>query len=274
VSTQLRLILLGPTALISAVLAVGFGLQLAWAAALLPWDAGRLTLVFLASILASIAAGALWIMVSGEAAAIPAGALNLAVMMGGLAILMFTAVQPPAAPDLRLYGAGAAVLAVANLAVFGWLVRSPIPDNDTLPRLVRASFVVFTGVLVAVGGALILGTPGVMPWPLDRELSVLIGVIFFSDAFYFLYAVLRPVWPAARAQLWSFLVYDAVLIVPLAGHLGTVPPELRTNLLVYLAILGYSGLLAVYYLFVDHRSAIWARQRQSRVDGIESARLP
>ncbi len=53
----------------------------------------------------------------------------------------------------------------------------------------------------------------------------------------------------AKAQLWSFLAYDVVLIGPLVEHyIDGVAEELRTNVVVYLAVLVYSAILAMYYL--------------------------
>jgi hypothetical protein len=96
-----------------------------------------------------------------------------------------------------------------------------------------------------------------MPWPLDPDTSVVFGWIFFGDAFYFADAVWRPHWHSARAQLWSFLGYDAVLIGPLLAHLGRVEPELRLNLIVYLLVLVYSTALGVYYLLINERTRGW-----------------
>jgi hypothetical protein len=42
-----------------------------------------------------------------------------------------------------------------------------------------------------------------------------------------------------------------VLIVPFLGLLNTVKPERFINLVVYTAVLIYSGGLAVYYLFIN-----------------------
>jgi hypothetical protein len=67
---------------------------------------------------------------------------------------------------------------------------------------------------------------------------------------------LRPSWPFSRAQLWSFLAYDLVLIGPLVAHIRAVPPELLSNLLIYIAILVYSGGLAIYYLFLNRATRV------------------
>jgi K+-sensing histidine kinase KdpD len=118
---------------------------------------------------------------------------------------------------------------------------------------VRISFWIFSVTLLLAGGALILRLP-VFPWTLNPDSSVIFGCIFLGDAFYFLYGLLRPRWHNAFGQLLSFLAYDLVLIVPFVALVKTVKPELLLNLVVYIAVLLYSGALAVYYLFINSRT--------------------
>jgi len=59
-------------------------------------------------------------------------------------------------------------------------------------------------------------------------------------------------WSNAAGQLCSFLATDLVLIVPFLRALPRVAPEFRTGLIVYTIVMVYSGLLAIYYLFI-HR---------------------
>jgi hypothetical protein len=150
------------------------------------------------------------------------------------------------------------VVAVLSVWLFFWGHRQPIDTRQPTPRVVRLSFLLFAVVLVMTGGALILRTPNILPWPPRVETGSLIGIIFFSDAFYFLYGLLRPYWPYARTQLWSFLAYDLVLIGPLAAFLPSVQPNLQVNLIVYLAVLIYRGALAVYYLLINKATRITA----------------
>src|SRR5439155_24178061 len=71
-----------PATLILFVLVSGFLAQVSWATDLWPWPAKPLSYIFIASILAAIAVPMLWIALTGEAAAIRAGALDLTVMYG------------------------------------------------------------------------------------------------------------------------------------------------------------------------------------------------
>jgi hypothetical protein len=115
---------------------------------------------------------------------------------------------------------------------------------------VRVSFGIFIASLFLASGALILRMP-VFPWDLNPDSSVIFGCIFFGDAFYFLYGLFRPRWGNAFGQLLSFLAYDLVLIVPFVLLFDTVKPDRMFSLVVYTAVLVYSGGLAVYYLLID-----------------------
>jgi hypothetical protein len=241
------------------VLAAGYFTQAPWAVQTWPWPDGRLSYIFIASIQAAIAAAMLWIGVSREWGALAAGALNLLVMMAGLSGFFFLLAPQEDRGHLLLYGIACGLFAVANLFLFTQVHRRPLPEGRPLPRLITLSFALFTVILVLVGVALILQVPNIMPWPLQPESSVVFGWIFFGDAFYFMYTLLRPGLPFARAQLWSFLAYDLVLLGPLVQHLDRVSPELWLNLVIYIAILIYSGLLAIYFLFIDRRTRVWSR---------------
>jgi hypothetical protein len=50
--------------------------------------------------------------------------------------------------------------------------------------------------------------------------------------------------------LLGFLAYDLVLIGPFLQHFSTVRPEMRLSLVLYTAVVVYSGLLAIYFLFL------------------------
>ena len=254
---------IGVAAAGNVAVAVAFATQQAWAGSAWPWPTGRLSLLFLAAMLAAVGVAAAWIAVSGELASLPAGFLNLAVTLGGVAaFLLLGGAQVD--PGIGL-GVAVALLAVVNLALFGVTLRLPTASGEPLPRLLRGSYAVFTAVLLAVGLALILRVDGVLPWPVDPDTSVVLGWMFFGDAWYFAYALVRPGW---RAQLWSFLGYDAVLLGPLVAHLPNVDAALRDNLLLYLAVLTYSAGLGVWYLLLNPRTRGWAApQRTAGVAG-------
>jgi hypothetical protein len=105
--------------------------------------------------------------------------------------------------------------------------------------------------LVLLGGALVLKTDNIMPWTLTDDASVLYGWFFIGAAVYFAYGLIRPVWGNAGGQLSGFLAYDVVLIIPFLQHFANVKPNLVLNLVIYIAVLAFSGALAVYYLFIN-----------------------
>jgi hypothetical protein len=245
--------------IVAFVLATGYFFQLPWALSTWPWPDGRLTYLFVSSILAAIAIAVIWIGVSHEWSQMAAGAINLVVTTGGIATFLLLHAYRTDQRQFLLYAAVGFAMLLANVGFFVWAHRLPLVDPTPLPGVVRFSYALFTAILVVVGIALIRQTPNIMPWPLQPETSVLIGFIFFGDAFYFLYAVMRPYWESGRAQLWSFLFYDLVLIGPFLAHLNHVRPDLRDNLLVYIAVLLYSGALAVYYLFIQPATRFWSR---------------
>ncbi len=77
---RLGLMLIGVATL---AMAFGYTQQSGWALATFPWEIGRLSVIFVGSILAAVAAAILWIAASGEVAGLPPGALNLAIIRAG-----------------------------------------------------------------------------------------------------------------------------------------------------------------------------------------------
>lgn len=235
--------------------------------ALWPWPDGRLSYIFVASILAAIGAPVIWMGLSGELAVMRGGALDFAVTYLGLSITLIVA------------GAAAAelvampfylILAVAaftfNLLLF-WLVRNiPVQDKRPMPGLVRVSFLVFTLLLILVGTALIMRYPAVFPWPLKPQSSIVFGWIFMGAAMYFLYGFLRPHWSNACGQLLGFLAYDLILLPPFLQHLATVKADHQLSLWVYTGVLVYSALLAIYYLFVQRETRLFGNSHAATID--------
>jgi hypothetical protein len=242
--------------IVMLLLAFGFIFRIPFATALWPWPDGRLSYLFIGSILAAVSAAALWIGWAGEAGALPAGALNVFVITIGASLYFFHLVFREARSELIPYGVVSVLSALTSGITFLWSRRFPRHDSRPTPLLVRISFGIFVASLILAGGALILRAP-IFPWTLNPASSILFGCIFIGDAFYFLHGLLYPGWHNARGQLLSFLAYDLVLIGPFLGLLGTVNPALRLNLIVYVVVLLYSGALAAYYLFLNKRTRLW-----------------
>jgi len=241
--------------LVILAFAFGFIFQLPLATSLWPWPDGRLSYLFVGSILAAVSAAALWIGWTGEFGALPAGSLNVLVIAITTAVYFFQLALRENRPEMIPFGVMALVSVVASGAAFLWSRQIPLKDSRSMPGLVRVSFGVFIASLIFAGGALVFRIP-VFPWALNPDSSVIFGCIFIGDAFYFLYSLLYPRWHNALGQLLSFLAYDLVLIVPFLLLFKTVKPEYMLNLIVYVAVLVYSGAIAVYFLFIDPKTRL------------------
>ena len=121
----------------------------------------------------------------------------------------------------------------------------------------RVSFIIFILALLIVSVSLILKVPNIIPWAITPQLSVVIGWMFFGAMTYFIYTLMRPNWLNAAGQLAGFLAYDLVLIVPFLTRLPTVTTERRLGLIIYTVVVIYSGLLAIYYLFINKPTRVW-----------------
>ena len=238
------LIILGGLALL---LTAGFFWQWPPITALWPWTESRLSYIFIASITAAIAAPILWVGWSGEVGALRGGAINLSITTLGMAYTALVAYPTP--PGTQLLGLVALALTALSVVIYALVRRQAIVDPRPLPPLIRLSFGLFAATLIVVGSAL-LGGAAVFPWPLQAPAGAIFGWTFLGAATYFLDGVIRPRWHNARGQLLGFLAYDLVLIGPFLAHLGNVLPAHRLSLIVYLAVLGYSGGLAIYYLWL------------------------
>jgi hypothetical protein len=216
---------------------VGFFFLQDWTRALIPWELNRLAGIFLSSICAASACPILWIALSQEYAALTAGGMDFMVMFAGFAGFSFQAYAANPRQPVLVFGliCTAGFLTALGLIYFG--LRHPFNNARRVPGLVRFSFGAFAANLVVTGLLLVLGRPNVFPWQLTHQQSVLYGWIFLGAAGY-------------------FLVYDLILIVPFVALLFGREPFLAPNLLYYIAVLVYSGGLAVYFLFVRQETRI------------------
>ncbi|NOH01698.1 MAG: hypothetical protein HND47_06935 [Chloroflexi bacterium] len=235
--------------LFALALAFGFIFRVPLALGIWPWEDGRYSYLFVGSILAAVSAAMVWVGWTGELGVLPAGSLNIFVIALTTAVYFFD-LASQGRSELWGFGIASAVMALISSAAFLWSRKLPLTDSRPTPMPVKISFGIFVAALVLAGGALVLRLP-VFPWTLNPDSSVIFGCIFLGDAFYFLYGLYRPVWGNALGQLLSFLAYDLTLILPFLMMFDTVDPARYINLIVYLAVLVYSGGLAVYYLFVN-----------------------
>lgn len=237
---------------------IGFGLNVSAVTNTWPWPDGALSHLFVGSILAAVSVALIWIGYVGEWGAIAAGAITVLVMTAGQAGFLFLLVGRSNRSGLLPYAIWFAIVALASVGLLFWSRRFPIRDARPMPRLLRFSYGLFVVLLFLAASALILRSQ-IFPWKLNRDSSVMFGLIFMGDACYFLYSLLNPRWHNARGQLLSFLAYDLFLIPQFLRLFARETTNL-TSLVIYMLVLFYSGGLAVYYLFLNPVTRPWSVQ--------------
>ena len=239
--------------------AIAFFLQLPFAVNLWPFPGTTpLTFIFIASIFAAAAASTLWAVASENYGALAGIGLDYITILAPMSILSFQLVTSSGNSQLTFYGIACVFGFLFGLGLVLWSIRIPMDRTLPMPGFVRWSFVIFIIALLIVSTRLILKVPNSIPWKITPELSVVMGWMFLGAALYFVYALLRPSWVNAAGQLAGFLAYDVVLIVPFLTRLPTVAPEDRIGLSIYTAVVSFSGLLAIYYLFIHKSTRLWA----------------
>jgi hypothetical protein len=224
-----------------------------------------LTFIFIASIFAAAAASTLWVVVSKTYGTLAGIGIDYLAIFTPMSLFALQLGASSSNPQLTIYGIECLLGALFGLGLLLWSIRIPIDRTLPMPWLVRWSFVIFIIALLIVSARLLLKMPNAIPWTITPELSIAIGCIFLGAATYFIYALLRPSWFNAAGQLAGFLAYDLVLIVPFLTRLPTVAPEHRVGLIVYITVVIYSGLLAIYYLFIHKPTRLWPRLPSNRV---------
>jgi hypothetical protein len=245
------------------ILTLGFYFQMSWAQALWPWPDSRLSYIFIASITAAMAAPALWMGITGELGAAAGGAINLGIQAVGMTVFLFQQGIESNDSRLMVYGVVFGIFALLNAVIFLRTRQTPIQDVRPMPRAIRISFVVFVMVLFLVTVLLLFKAPVIFPWVLKPTSSVMFGWVFAGTVVYFFYALTRSHWHDAKGQLLGFLAYDLILIIPFLNHFSGVLQEHRLSLIIYTAVLIYSGALAIYFLFINKTTRTWDIQRSN-----------
>jgi hypothetical protein len=216
-----------------------------------------LTFIFVASIFAAAAAATAWAAWSENYGALTGIALDYLMILVPVSIYAWQLGTSQGNSGLTTY----AILCAGGVLFGGWLFwwsrRMPLDTSIPMPALVRWSFVGFIVALFIVSILLIRQVPNVIPWSITPELSVLIGWMFFGALVYFVYGLIRPSWANAAGQLFGFLAYDIVLLIPFLTRLPSVPPEFQVGLWIYTGVVTYSMVLAIYYLFVNPQTRVW-----------------
>lgn len=252
--------------LIQLVFTVGFFLQLPFVTQIWPLpDTTPVSFIFISSIFAAAAASTLWALFAREDGALAGVALDYLCIFAPITIFSLQLAALTGSSALVVFAAACAATALFGLWLFARTSRIPYRDPRPMPMLVKASFAFFVIALLIAGGALILKTPNILPWRVTPEFGVMAGWFFIGAAAYFAYGLLRPRWTNTAGQLAGFLAYDLILIVPFLQRLPTIAPELQISLYIYTAVLIYSGMLALYFLFLN--PVTWIFTRPAAVTG-------
>ena len=245
--TGLRIALIALAAM-QFVIGAGFLFRTAWALSLWPWPDGRLSYRFVSSMLLAQGATIAWVAYSLELRAARGGILGFALASAG--ICAFTSMLYKERGDglLLAWALACGMLAIGSLILFPLGGRFPRTEPNPIPPFVRISFLVFAAALSVATVMLLLRAPIVFPWKLAPESSVMFGFLFLASTIYFFDGWLRPGRDNVAGQLIGFLVYDAVLISPWLAHWPSTQGGFRISMSVYLIVLGWSGLLAIWYL--------------------------
>lgn len=245
--------------IVQAIMGVGFALQIATFTQIWPIpNTSPLSFIFIGSIFFAGAASTLWSLLAGENGSLAGVFLDYIVIFAPLSIFFFQIANGNQA--ITWFGVSLVFDVLFGIVFVWWSLRHPIQDTRPQPLLVRVSFIIFTVALIYVGGSLVLKVPNILPWKVTPEGSVIYGWMFLGAAVFFIYSILRPSWMNSGAALAGFLAYDVVLIAPFINHFGQVNPLLLPNLIIYTIVVVYSGLLAIYYLFVYEKTRINLRQ--------------
>jgi hypothetical protein len=240
------------------VLTVGYFTEAPWATATWPWQELRsLDYLLVSSFLAGATAVILWIGFVGDWGALAGATMNVGTMNAGSAIYLLTLHARTHEPSLLRRGIVFALFALINVGVLVWSVRHPIRDRRPVDKLLRGSFLVFWVVLLYASIQLFRQSPTIFPWTIEPEVEVMVGWLFLGSAVYFAYGFFRPSWHNARGQLLAFLAYDLVLLPRYVLLFGTVSPEHLPSLILYVAVISYSTVLAIYYVFINPRTRGW-----------------
>lgn len=236
--------------LLNAIWAVGFALRLPSIVQFWPWQDTRLSHIFIGSVCGAFAAGALWTWWRRNWGAARPSLAGLSVLF--LLTGLYLAYRASAADPLPV-GPHAAVFLVSGVgaALLFFLVGPNVSAGKQLPRLVRLSCTVFAVVLLLTGIGLIARYANIFPWPLSPESSTVFGCFFLGLAAVYALTARSGGVPEGIVVMLGFLVYDLILLPPLLGHFAAVAPERMPSLVIYVAVLGYSAVIALYLLLAE-----------------------
>jgi hypothetical protein len=237
-------------ALADLVLTLGYYFRWEWATSTWPWPVQPLDYLLVSSFLAGATSVILWLGLVGDFGAAAGASMNVGLMNLGGAVYL-------AQHGLARRAAMFFLFAAANAAVAAWSLKRPIRDRRPVDKPLRISFGLFSAVLIFASVQLLRRSPTIFPWTIEPETEVMFGWLFLGSAVYFLWGFVRPSWHNARGQLIAFLAYDLVLLPPYIALYPQVEPEHIPSMRLYIAVIVYSSVLAIVYLFIHPRYRGW-----------------
>ncbi len=254
---QISLVLLS---LVLLFVGFGFLMRANWAASLWPWPDGRLSYLFIASIILAEGATMAWTAATVKLHAARGGALGFAAMNLGISGYTLWLFNQRHEILLLYWAAVCALLGFGSMLLFIIGSKYPKKPIQPSPPIVRQSFIVFALALFIATAMLLARAPVVFPWPLKPESSTMFGFLFLASAVYFFDGWLRPSLSNSYGQLIGFLVYDIVLIPPYLQHWQKTTGGFRISLFIYLIVLFWSGALSVWFLWKYPSSPVWSHR--------------
>jgi hypothetical protein len=233
------------------VLTIGYFSEARWAISTWPWtDLTSIDYLLVSSFLAGATAVILWIGFVGDWGALAGATMNVGLMNAGSAAYLFKL-------GLTTRAIAFSVFALINLGVLLFSLRRPIRDRRPIDKFLRGSFGVFWVVLLYASIQLFRKSPTIFPWTIEPDAEVMVGWLFLGSCVYFAWGFFRPSWHNARGQLLAFLAYDLVLLPRYVFMFSTVDPDHLPSLIAYVAVISYSTLVAIYYLFLNPKTRGW-----------------
>jgi hypothetical protein len=239
------------------IVSVGLYLSLPVFTQLWVWpQAPTLALAFVGSWFAGGIAAVIWIGLTGNLAALRGLLLTMLVGLGGAGFHLYSQHTLPGNERYLRFAILFLLSALLAIAVVALVRRFQPVVDEPAPPAIRLAFLVFAGILLGVGVALVFDAQRVFPIPLSSDVAAVYGWFFLGSFVYYFYGFLKPSLMNATGQMISFLVYDLLLIPPFLWHLPNVAEGYGISLVVYLTVLVVSAAFCAYYLFLDPRTRL------------------
>jgi hypothetical protein len=264
--------------LVLAIVSIASYLQWSVVIDLWPWQDQAMTYRFAAAYLLAFAGSLLWVVITGEMAALTGVAIIVGVNATGMAGFLAIYSVRHDTTELIVHVTGMIAILLAGMYTYRWSRHLKPRDNTPTPRLVRAAMVIFPIILFIASVRLIAQSTNVFPWDPQPQWSTIIGLCLMGSVAYFLYGAVKGTWTHAGGQFSGFLVYDLVLIPPYVRMLRAeeTPAVVSASgfatygaggagvndgpLYIFLTAIGISLVISIWYLFFDRRTRMFARE--------------